>query len=191
MKKLQSLFATLVAAASVAVVPAANAQTVHFVGAGSSAQFLTSALAADQIAYNNLTASNTNGNCTFHYSAKNEANLIDNRDTLNRIVPEKGNVWVVWVATQDGATCANSVGGTGVTDIWLNVSVDSTVGVRAFLLAQRDGTPGAYVQIITPPAAVGNLVAQALWSDNNADVALPAAVYNAIGTSSAGTGDVP
>ena len=82
MKKLQSLFATLVAAASVAAVPAANAQTVHFVGAGSSAQYLTSALAADQIAYNNITGHNTGGTCTFHYTANNAANLIDNRDTF-------------------------------------------------------------------------------------------------------------
>jgi hypothetical protein len=190
MKKLQSLFATLVAAASIAVVPAANAQTVHFVGAGSSAQYLTSALAADQIAYNNITSHNTGGTCTFHYTANSAANLLDLRDTLGRIVPEKGNLWVVWVATQDGGTCATSVGNTGVTHIWLDISVDSTVGVRTFLLTQRDGTPGAYAQIITPPAAPANNVAQLLWTDNNADVALPSTVYNAIGTSSAGTGDV-
>jgi hypothetical protein len=187
MKKLQSLFATCVAAASLAAVPVANAQTVHFVGAGSSAQFITSALAADQLAFNNITSHNDGtAGCTFHYTAGSAANIIDKRDTLNRIVPEIANLWVVWVGPKDGSTCALSAG-TGVpTDIWAMASVDSTVGVRAFLATQRDNTKGAYIQVLTGITA-GNRVAQALWTDNTKDVALNATVASSLGTAADGS----
>jgi hypothetical protein len=191
MKKLQSLFATCVAAASLAVVPVASAApTVHFVGAGSSAQYLTSALAADQLAFNNLTGHNTNGSCTFHYTANNAANIIDRRDSpLQRIVPEIANLWVVWVGPQDGASCAASVGTGAPTDIWAMASVDSTVGVRAFLATQRDNTKGDYLQILTGITA-GNNVASALWTDNNPDVALNATVASTLGTAGDGSANV-
>ena len=50
MTRFKSLFAAAVASAIVAVAPAASAQTFHFVGAGSSAQFTMAAVATDEAA---------------------------------------------------------------------------------------------------------------------------------------------
>jgi hypothetical protein len=145
MTKLETVFAVLVAGACVAMAPASQAGTpacasgsanCHFVGAGSPTQYTTSALAADQIAFTNLTGSNTNGSCTFHYTGASAGNILDNRDPLGRIPSENGNLWVVWVAAQDGASCASSLGGTNVTDIWADISV---CGWHPFLPGYRTG----------------------------------------------------
>ena len=191
MRKRQLLWAAMVAAVCAGVTPTSAASTpnLHFVGAGTPTQYTASALAADQLAYTNLTAGNTNGTCTFHYTGAQAGNIIDNRDPLNRILPENGNLWVVWVATQDGADCPSSVGGTNVSDIWVDVGVDSVVGVRAFLATEPGGVAGAQVQVVTGIAA-GNLIAPAsVWADGNSDVALPATVASAIGTDPAGGSD--
>jgi hypothetical protein len=109
--------------------------------------------------------------CSFHYSAKSAANLVDNRDGAV-IRNEPGNLWVVWVANQDGSSCATSVGNTGVTDIWTDISVDSTVGVRTFL-AQLGTGSGAILSVNAPPPAAGNLISpQTLWADGDLDVPL-------------------
>ena len=76
MTRVKNLFAALLPAAIVAAVPAFAAPTVHFVGAGSSAQYLVSAIAADQLAVNNVGS----GQCPYHYTASSAANVIDNRD---------------------------------------------------------------------------------------------------------------
>ncbi len=165
-----------------------NAITCHATGAGSSAQFLTAMIGADQLAYSNFTNSNTGGVCTFHWSAKNSANVIDTRDG-SQLHPELGNIWLVWVATQDGGTCATSTGGTGVTDLWLDVSVDSTVGVRTFMaqLGSGQSNSGALVQIPNPLPSAGNLVNAGLLADGYANVTnLPSAVQSAIGSGTSG-----
>lgn len=165
-----------------------NAIQCHAIGAGSSAQFLTAMIGADELAYDNFTSKNSNGTCTFHWSAKNASNLLDTRDG-SQIRPELGNIWLVWVATQDGGTCATSTGGTGVTDVWADVSVDSTVGVRTFMaqLGSGQSNSGAMVQIPNPLPQAGNLVNAALLADGYADVAnLPSAVQGAIGSGTSG-----
>jgi hypothetical protein len=193
MKKSLPDFPAMLAAICLAIVPFSPASTTpnaHFVGAGTPTQFITSALAADQLAFTNLTGNNTNGTCTFHYTGAKAGNVIDTRDPLGRINPENGNLWVIWVATQDGANCASSVGGTNVTDIWVDVSVESVVGVRSFLATQASGTAGAQVQVVTGVTA-GNLVSPAsLWADGNLDVALPATVASAIGTDPTGASNL-
>jgi hypothetical protein len=205
MKKLSIFCAALVAASSMSVVPVSQAQgtgtppcatgstNCHFVGAGSPLQFTAAALAADELAFNHLTTGNTNGTCTFHYTGGAAGNIIDNRDPLGRIVPENGKLWVVWVAMQDGGSCASSVGDTNVSDVWAGLGVESAVGVRSFLATEpggSSGVPGAQLQVVTGISA-GNLISPAsLWTDGNADVALPATVAAAIGTDSAGGTDV-
>jgi len=190
MTRMKYVFAVLaVVAAVVLVAPAAHAVTnpctaspsisCHYVGAGSSAQFLSAALGADQFAVN-IAAGSGGTLCPYHWTAKNSANVIDNRDS--RIQPELGSVFIVW-----DAACSDSTGNTGVTDLWVDVQVDSTVGCRTFLAVNADGSDGAQLQII--PAASGGLVSpQTLWPDGNADVSLLTApnVSAAIGTSSSG-----
>jgi len=194
MTRLKSLFAAVVVTAIVAVVPAANAQTVHVVGAGSSAQFLGTMIGMSQLAANNL-----GGQCQYHWTRKGAIQAHDNRDTLNRILDETGNIGIVWLADADPTfTCATSlVGNTNVTHIWLDAQYDSTLGMRLFSAMQR-GTgcnvtpycPGATVYLVASTlTSDDNLVSpNTLWADNKADVvALPSNVSNAFGTASPGT----
>jgi hypothetical protein len=174
------MLATALCAATVAVVPA-SAQTVHFVGAGSSAQFTMSAIAADQAAINANNDLYSGANTVQHWSKKNAASVSDNRDKLNRILPEVGNIWVVWL--QNG-------GGT-VTDVWTDLSVDSTVGVRVFSIQEKIGTSqvsGGQLQISSTAGTVSdNLIGSAsLWPDNTADVPVVAGVLSAINTTVSG-----
>ncbi len=187
MKRLTLIPAALLLAV-IGALPAI-AQTVHVAGGGASSQFLTAALGADTLALSlanvgvptyssNPANCNTNGDtlAVYHYSGKNAAYLVDSRST--NIPPTAGNAWVVWTAD-----CSDATGSTGVQDIWLNVSVDGTTAIRSLLAQQPNGTAGAQIGITTPVPAVGNLITpSALWPDNAVDVALPANVFNVIGT---------
>jgi hypothetical protein len=187
MKKQTLVTAALWLAATFA--PAAIAQTVHVAGSGASSQFLTAGLGADTLALSlsnvgvptystNAANCNTNGDslAVYHYTGKNGAYLVDSRST--NIPATAGNVWVVWTAA-----CSDATGSTGVQDIWINVSVDGTTAIRGLYAQQPNGTAGAQIGIVTPPPSVANLIApSALWPDNAVDVALPANVYNVIGT---------
>lgn len=167
-----------------------TAQTLHVVAASASSQFLTAAIGADQLALTEIVNNVANGTwpsgqmTTFHWTAKNAANIIDNRSG-GLILPQLGNVFVVWIADASDPT-----GNTNVTDIWTAESVDSTVAVRAFSAQQTTGS-GAQLELL--PGAAGNLVSPtSLWPDGNSDVTTLVGVtnvYNAIGTSSTGAGD--
>lgn len=189
MARVKFLLAAVIAAivALVAATPVAHAQTscgsgclVHFVGAGSSAQFLMASVAADQAALTANAAKSTAGTVKhwtkkFKASTNDGAYLSDNRNAA--IVNQTGNVWVVWIEnTSSGA----------VEDIWTDVSVDSTVGNRCALAQETNGS-GCQVQITSAAGTVGdNLTAQNLWPDNAADVAVDVNALNAINTSISG-----
>jgi hypothetical protein len=191
MNRMKSFFAVLAIAASVALVPVANAQettTVHYIGAGSSAMWQGFAIAA----YNDLGGSATvassgvcnnaviaatagssaiSGNaCTVgHWTVKTSKPYAYLHDTRSTAIPlEYGNLWVVWVT--DTTTSV-------VTDIWTYLSVDSTVGVRNYLAVPRS-------KLTVDNAAVGTAGAAAISSaffiDGTADTALPSAVWTAI-----------
>jgi hypothetical protein len=189
--KTKSLLGALLLSAAMSLAPVAYTQTVHVAGAAGSSQFLSAALGADQLALTEISNNVNNGTWTpgqkasFHWTAKNSANLIDTRDTLGRILPEVGNVFVVWIADASDAT-----GNTNVTDIWAVQALDATVAVREFSAQLTTGS-GAYLQLV--PAVAGNLVSPtSLWPDGKADVSLLTApsVSAAVGTSSTGVGDV-
>jgi hypothetical protein len=205
----QMFLITLVLALSAANVLSANAQVIHVAAAGASSQFNSNALGADYLALlptssggagaapptnsTSLDSQNCNGLgnplASYHYSAKNAAVLVDNRSS--NIVPITNNLWVVWTAA-----CSDATGATGVTDIWLTFSVDSTTAVRALYAQEPDSRSGAQIGVVTPPPSAGNLIGSVagLWADNALDVAaLPANVYNVIGTgitNATVTGDV-
>lgn len=152
---LKSILMGAVAAAAIAapVVASATTYNIQVEAAGSSAQFFVFAEAAYQ------QAKLFSGGTASHYTAKNAGFVHDNRGAS--VNDETGNLWVVW--SQNGTTV----------DIWTYLSVDSTVGVRAFESAPRASLtfPG------TIPAA-GNIVTT--WDDNSADVALDANVEAAL-----------
>jgi hypothetical protein len=182
MTRIRSLFAGLVVTAIAAVVPAANAQTVHVAGVGSSAQFLGTMIGMSQLAANNLVT----GKCQYHWTRKAALEAHDNRDSLGRILDENGNVGFVWIAD-----CSDGTGNTGVTDIWMDGQYDSTLGVRLFSAQQKAPTagPGATLYLVSSLlTGDDNLVNPSnLWADNKADVgALPANVANVFGTAAPG-----
>jgi hypothetical protein len=195
MTRFKCCFAAVVVAAIVAVVPVANAQTFHFVAAGSSAQWQMAGLAADQLALNQATATSS-GNSVCHWTASSGTNVgalvNDDRDQpLNRIEAEPGNIWIVWSQNIPCSQVAATENTATVTDLWVGVSVDSTVGVRAFSAPQVGATagPGAIVTLgsldVAGTAGKGKIQA-ALWPDNGglttADTPIPTATVTAVNT---------
>src|SRR5262252_4409077 len=128
MNRLKLLLAGLLCTATAAAVPAANAQTVHFVGAGSSAMFQGFIVAA---ANDMATPLGIPIARFHHWSVKTGgcggqcATINDNRTA--GIPNEAANLWVVWATDAGGAA----------TDVWAYASVDSTVGVRSFLAGAK------------------------------------------------------
>ncbi len=97
---LKSIFAALLLAAIVGIVPQVHAQTIKVVIAGSSALWQTLALGA----YNNGTSIVAGGGTTFHYTSGSNFNLVDNRPTTPKI--DANAVWIVW----DSAPTPNVLG---------------------------------------------------------------------------------
>src|SRR5581483_2981925 len=176
MTRIKSLFASALLAATVAVVPVANAQTVHFVGAGSSAQWQAFALAA----FNDLATPLGNAG---HWTAKGKttagnpvAFLADPRNSQTNPIPnEPGNIWIVW----------GGGGGGTPTDVWTDLSVDSVVGNRAFFAAAGTKTAPVYGATVNVDASLNgtagqNAIAAILWADNANDGVLPNSVFTAV-----------
>jgi hypothetical protein len=223
MTSFKYVFAAVAAAAVIGLTPTAHAQVaclnginsgscnVHVVAAGSSAQYLPAAIGADTLAgyklanpsggFSNSPVYATSTQCVYHWSAKSNGNLVDNRGTV-AIPLEPGNEWVVWIASLDSGTTCPSAGGTstgnnGITDVWAGISVDSTVGNRAFLAQNTAANGGSGVALETIPVAAGNLLGTGsgnLWPDNASDVSvLTGGATNlpkALGTDQAGIVDV-
>jgi len=169
------MFAALAAAAIISVPSASFAQescgsgcTAHYVGAGSSAQFLMSAVAQDQAALDANSALYGNANTVKHFTLKNGAYISDSRNA--DITNEVGSFDVVWI--QDGSG--------NVTDLWLDVQVDSTVGVRAFSAQESSGSGDTVTTTGTTSSTPGALVATNIWPDNKADSNLTTQVIAAV-----------
>jgi hypothetical protein len=156
MTHLKSLFAGLLLAAFVSVMPQAHAATtVKVVIAGSSAMWQSMALAAYK-----------SGGCVsggtapcFHYTGSN-FNLSDGRPTVlgGATAVDLGNVWIVWDSNSTS------------TNVWAYIKVDSVVGDRCYF-----AQPHCNVNIPTLPAA-GNLISSTLWGDNSSDSTPPSEV---------------
>jgi hypothetical protein len=107
------------------IVPATHAQTVEFIGAGSSAMWQEFALAA-------VNSPSLNGPDSHHWTTKgkcpdgsNCAQAFDSRSGPGGSVSDHqgGNLWVVWNSAQ--------------TRVWAYLSVDSVVGNRLFFASPR------------------------------------------------------
>jgi ABC-type phosphate transport system substrate-binding protein len=122
---------------------AASTYQLKVLEAGSSAQYGVFAEAAYQLAKLDGSAK--------HYTVNGTAKIHDARSAS--IPDESGNIWVVWSDT------------TG--NVWAYISVDSTVGVRAFEALATLTFPA------TAPSA-GNTLP--VWDDASTDTALPALV---------------
>jgi len=178
--RINSLFVTLLAASALVIAPAANAVTVKVIAAGSSAQWQVDAIAS-------ANAATLGGVDSHHYTIKgkcpsgaNCGQIFDVRPGVNHA--EGGNLWVVWNNAQ--------------TEVWAYLSVDSTVGMRAFF-----SNPRAQLQIDSGTEtsdSAQNLISHALFKygdtgncgpngvqESTCDAsALPTAIYNALNNQS-------
>lgn len=154
MTRMRSVFAALLFAAVVGVVPQTQAQTVKVVLAGSSALWQSLALAA----YKSGTCVSGGTAPCFHYTGKNFS-LSDGRPTTKggSTAVDLGNVWIVW----DSAATTN---------VWAYIKVDSGVGDRCYF-----AQPHCNVNITSFPAPA-NLITSTLWGDNSSDSTPPAPV---------------
>jgi hypothetical protein len=143
---MKSIFAVLLLAASVCIVPQAQAAVaVQVTIAGSSAMWQTMALGAYNLA----------GAGAGHWtSASNVVSLTDTRVTPNNV--DAGTIWIVW----------NSTG----TKVWSFLKVDSVVGNRCYF-AQPQCTVNATAANLSGNGA--QQISTVLWG---ADSALPATV---------------
>ncbi len=164
MKIFKGFVGALALAACAACATNSSAQTLKVLTAGSSAQFGPFAVAAYALA-------KSGGATAFHYTVKTGscavgsatcyASLADSRKVgTATIVNEPGNLWVVW----------------STNGIWAYLSVDSTVGVRAFQAAPRAQLTLATLSSL-PLSATSNYL---YWSDSSHDTALTTTVYNAL-----------
>src|SRR5215471_14875164 len=191
MNRMKSLFAAVAIAASVAVVPVANAQVLHFSGAGSSAMFQGFGIAA----YNDLAlGADGGGICVgglikvvspggpageavgdsclnHHWSVKTAGALASAKDGRSAAIPaEFGNFWTVYVTD-------TTIGG-AATDVWSYLSIDSTVGVRTFLAVPR----AKLILAAAAQATAGaNVISSAFFVDGSVDSAsVPADVWTVL-----------
>jgi len=153
MTRLKKLGAAMVAAGLSLVPSVVNAQaSTQFIAAGSSALWQTGGIASWELSGK-----------LHHYTFKLTGagvGVVDTRNTTS-IAPQQGSMWIVW----DNSTAP--------TQIFVGVSLDSTVGDRLFLGTNTAGQPaGKLVLPATVPAAA-NLISVTWGAD---DTTLPAAV---------------
>lgn len=156
MSHMKSIFAVLMLAVIVGIVPQAHAtMTLEVTIAGSSAMWQTMALGAYSLACPTRPCATVKGIQGGHWtSASNGVNLSDTRTSPANV--DAGTIWIVW--------------NPGATKVWSYNKVDSVVGDRCYFAQPR-------CTVIAPS---GNLtgsgsgqIASVLWG---ADSALPSAV---------------
>lgn len=168
------MVALLCVTAMFAITTTANAQGLKFLGVGSSAMFQTFGVAA----FNDLCIPQGGAANCHHYSVNgktgggnNFAQVVDSRGG-GAISPEGGNLWIVWDNSTSPAT------------VWAYLSVDSTVGNRAFF-----AVPRAQLQVDSSVTSgnAKNLISSVLFDDGAGnpvadDSSLPANILAVIQT---------
>jgi len=158
MSRMKTIFAALMLAAAVGVVPQAHAQTLTLkvVIAGSSGMWQAMGVGA----YNGGTSIVTGGGSTCHWtSASNAVNLTDTRPTPTN--NDGGTLWIVW-----DNTCGTGTNTT--TNIWVFDKVDSVVGIRCYFAQPQCNVNGS---ASTFSAAGAGQISSTIWG---ADTNLPA-----------------
>jgi len=130
-------YLVVLAIAVFAIASASNAQSVQFLGGGSSAMFLELGQAA-------ASAPSTATPCVWSKNSIAGVSARDNRTTP--AVNESGNIWITW--GPGGGTCAAPV---APFNVYSYMSVDSVVGDKCYFEVDPSGIPGC-VQILTVAA---------------------------------------
>ncbi|HLX84745.1 MAG TPA: hypothetical protein VKR59_12660 [Terriglobales bacterium] len=161
MSRFKCMFAVVVLAAIVGIVPLASATTTVEVSiAGSSAQWQSLAVGAF------YTAGSATSTAHAHWtSASNVINVNDNRGGINN--NDAGTLWAVWNCGT--STCTP-------TEVWLFLKVDSVIGDRCFFANPSCTITGSAANL---SGAGSNKINGALFAVSGAattDIALPPAV---------------
>lgn len=148
-----------------------NAQSIQFLGGGSTAIFLELGQAAQS-------AASTSTPCVW---TQGKTASVVARDSRSGTVDEQGPVWITWSPGSTGTCAAPS--GTGI-NIYSYMSVDSVVGDRCYFETEASGTSGC-TQVITISAgtAGANLIcapSPTTCTSFGPDTPIPAAIIAAI-----------
>ena len=162
MSRIKSIFAVLILAVIVSIVPQANATTtIQVTIAGSSAMWQTMALGAYNLACPTLPCAKVGGIQGGHWtSASNAVNLTDTRVSPADV--DAGTIWIVWTP--------------GATKVWSFNKVDSVVGDRCYF-AQPQCTVNAPSASLTGSGS--GQISSVLWGS---DSALPSVVSTIFST---------
>ena len=148
MSRMKLIFAMLVLAAFVGIVPQVQAATtVEVTIAGSSALWQTLALGAYSLA----------GSGGGHWTSN--GNLVNLTDTRVGTNVDAGNIWIVW----------NS----GATKVWSFTKVDSVVGDRCYFAQPQCSVSAPLANL---EGSGSNEINSSLWGDGSSDQALPSNV---------------
>lgn len=154
MSRIKSIFAVLLLAAVVCIVPQAHAAlTIEVTAAGSSGAWQAFGVGT----YNYCVKTYGSGNCFHWTSASNGVFLTDTRVTP--VNNDAGTLWVVW-----------EVASGNVAKVWSDNKIDSTIGNRCFF-AQPQCTVDSTAAVLT--AAGAGQIASSIWG---ADTNLPSTI---------------
>jgi ABC-type phosphate transport system substrate-binding protein len=150
----------LVIALAVCAMPSnSKAQTLQFLGGGSSALFLELGQASQAI---------PGVSCIWSFG-KN-ANIVARDNRFSPVIDEQGNIWIAW--GKGTGTCAAP---TGSYDVYSYEQLDSVVGDKCYFEVDSSGTPGC-VQVLT----ISSGTAGANKISGFTDTPIPANVISAI-----------
>lgn len=125
----------VLAIACFAIASGSNAQTIQFLGGGSSALFLELGQAA-------VVAGGGSG-VACQWTSGKTPNAVAHDPRLASTFDDQGNMWVIW--TKGTGTCAAPA---GAWDIYSYMSLDSVVGDRCYFATDAAGVSGC-VQVLT------------------------------------------
>lgn len=148
-----------------ATVSVSNAQTIQFLGGGSSALFLELGQAAQSSA-------STATPCV--WTAKSGASILARDDRTSPTTDEQGNFWVTW--GKGTGTCAAPA---GAYNIYSYMQLDSVVGDKCFFMVNSSTLSGC-IQVLT--VAAGTAGADLLQSGTmfGPDTPIPATIISAL-----------
>lgn len=177
-------YVLMLVAAFFAISSVSTAQTVVWVGGGSSALFLEVGQAA--FAYENPGITSVNKACVWTSNAVtsgSDISSVDNRPSLDgkSADVQLGKVWVVY-----GMGSGNCTTPAGTYNIYAYMSLDSVLGDRCFFEVDTSGNKPGCIFTMTPTTAEAASQGTNLLSNTTGDVfsdsgvPLPSSVYGAL-----------
>jgi hypothetical protein len=158
-------FVLALAIALCATVSASHAQSVQFLGGGSSALFLELGQAAQSSA-------STGTPCV--WTSKSSANILARDDRTSPSTDEQGNFWVTW-----GKGTGSCGAPSGSFNIYAYQQLDSVVGDKCYFMVSSSSTSGC-IQVIAVAAGTAGADLLQSGSQFGPDTPIPASIISAL-----------